>query len=575
MIDNLFDQLQGSRYFSKIDLRSSCHQLRVHEADIPKTTYRTRYGLFEFTVMPFRLTNAPAVFMDLMNRVCKPYLDKFFIVFIDDILIYSKSKEDHEVHLKLVLELLKKEKFNDILMDSSYYRRFIANFSKIAKPLTSLTQKNQKYKWAKEQEEAFQTLKDNLGNAPILLFPDGSKEFVVCCDASNQGLGCVLMQRGKVENATAEMLCGLDQLMERKEGGGMYLLWVPLIGDVRTLMMDEAHASRLPRSSSGYDMNWVIVDRLTKSAYFLAIREDYKMEKLARLYIDEIVAGQGVPASIISDRDGRFTSRFLANIIESLRDAFGYECGSSSSYGWTKRKLLEFEVEDQVLLKVSPWKGVVRLERRTLYFMCFKFKEYLEDANLHVHLEEFKVDKTLCFVEEPVEIINREGLRGSRKLKHGALILYVGNGMSATVEAIGSFDLVLLNMHNLYPNVCSIYNVSNKRAKHELDSSYLWHCLLGHINKKQMDKLQRDRILQPTHNESLKKCKSCISRKMARNPFPQQVERSKDLLGLIHTNVFSTWMAFGGNTRDLGSFGEETDEITDLHQILEEILPTE
>ncbi|GKB09268.1 putative reverse transcriptase domain-containing protein [Tanacetum coccineum] len=109
-IDDLFDQLQGARYLSKIDLRLGYHQLKVHEDDIPKTAFRTRYGHFEFTVMPFGLTNVPAVFIDLMNRVCKPYLDKFVIVFIDDILIYSKTKEDHEVHLKLVLELLKKER---------------------------------------------------------------------------------------------------------------------------------------------------------------------------------------------------------------------------------------------------------------------------------------------------------------------------------------------------------------------------------------------------------------------------------------------------------------------------------
>ncbi|GJY84313.1 putative nucleotidyltransferase, ribonuclease H, partial [Tanacetum coccineum] len=229
-----------------LHLRSGYHQLRVHEDDIPKTAFRMRYGHFEFTVMPFGLTNAPAVFMDLMNRVCKPYLDKFVIVFIDDILIYSKTKEDHEVHLGLVLELLRKEKLyakfskcefwlqevhflghvvnqNGIHVDPSkieavknwktpttpseirsflglagYYRRFIANFSKIAKPLTSLTQKNQKYVWGVEQEEAFQTLKNNLCDAPILTLPDGVEDFVVYCDASNQGLGCVLMQRGKV-----------------------------------------------------------------------------------------------------------------------------------------------------------------------------------------------------------------------------------------------------------------------------------------------------------------------------------------------------------------------------------------
>ncbi|GJV27111.1 putative reverse transcriptase domain-containing protein [Tanacetum coccineum] len=142
-INELFNQLQGACYFSKIDLHSSYHQLRVHEADIPKTAFRTRYGHFEFTVMPFGLTIAPAVFMDLMNHVCKPYLDKFIIVFIDDILIYSKSNEEHEVHLKLILELLGKEKL-------------------IAKPLTLLTKKDKKFEWGDEQEEAFQTLKDKL-----------------------------------------------------------------------------------------------------------------------------------------------------------------------------------------------------------------------------------------------------------------------------------------------------------------------------------------------------------------------------------------------------------------------------
>ncbi|GJV43572.1 putative reverse transcriptase domain-containing protein [Tanacetum coccineum] len=245
-IDDLFDQLQGACCFSKIDLRSGYHQLRVREEDIPKTAFRTRYGHFEFTVMPFGLTNAPAIFMDLMNRVCKPYLDKFVIVFIDDILIYSKSEEEHEVHLKTILDLLQKEKLyakfskcefwlqevqflghvvnhDGIHVDPSkvesvknwktpessteirsflglagYYRRFIENFSKIAKPLTLLTQKNKTYVWGNEQDEAFHILKEKLCNAPVLALPDGPDDFVVYCDASKQGFGCVLMQRGKV-----------------------------------------------------------------------------------------------------------------------------------------------------------------------------------------------------------------------------------------------------------------------------------------------------------------------------------------------------------------------------------------
>ncbi|GKA04015.1 putative reverse transcriptase domain-containing protein [Tanacetum coccineum] len=170
-------------FFSKIDLRSGYHQPRVHEDDIPKALFRTRYGHFKFTLMPFALTNAPTMFMDLMNRVCRPYLDKFVIVFIDDILIYSKTQEEHVEHLRIHVDpsnikAVKNWKaprtpteVRSFLGLAGYYHRFIENFSKIAKSLTILTRKT---------------------------LPDGPKDFVVYCDASGIGLGCVLMQRGKV-----------------------------------------------------------------------------------------------------------------------------------------------------------------------------------------------------------------------------------------------------------------------------------------------------------------------------------------------------------------------------------------
>ncbi|GJW80984.1 putative reverse transcriptase domain-containing protein [Tanacetum coccineum] len=206
-MQELSNQLQeladrGSSVYSKIDLRSGYHQLRVRDEDIPKTTFRTRYGHYEFQVMPFGLTNAPAVFMDLMNRVCKPYLDKFVIVFIDDILIYSRNKEEHANHLRIILELLKKEKlyakfskcdfwirimqFLGHLIDNQGLHvdpakieaRFIKDFSKIAKSLTELTQKNKKYIWGKDQETAFQLLKQKLCEAPILALPEGNDDLL-------------------------------------------------------------------------------------------------------------------------------------------------------------------------------------------------------------------------------------------------------------------------------------------------------------------------------------------------------------------------------------------------------------
>ncbi|GJT72952.1 hypothetical protein Tco_1032238 [Tanacetum coccineum] len=810
-IDDLFDQLQGSSIYSKIDLRSGYHQLRVREEDIPKTAFRTRYGHYEFQVMSFGLTNAPAVFMDLMNRVCKPYLDKFVIVFIDDILIYSKSKKEHEEHLRQILKLLKKEelyaKFSkcefwisrvqflghvidcrgihvdpakiesikdwaspktpteirQFLGLAGYYRRFIEGFSKIAKSMTKLTQKGVKFDWGDKQEAAFQLLKQKLCSAPILALPEGSEDFIAYCDASKKGLGAVLMQREKVisyasrqlkiheknytthdlelgavvfalkmwrhylygtkctvftdhkslqhildqkdlnmrqrrwlellsdydceiryhpgkANVVADalsrkereplrvralvMTIGLDlpkqilkaqtearkpENIKKEDVGGMLVenskdpekfrtekleprtdgtlclngrSWLPCYGDLRTVIMHESHKSKysihpgsdkmyqdmkklywwpnmkaniatyvskcltcakvkaehkrpsgllvqpdipewkwdnitmdfvtkLPKSSQGYDTIWVIVDRLTKSAIFMPMRETDPLDKLARMYLKEVVTKHGIPVSIICDRDPRFSSNFWKSLqkalgtsldmstayhpetdgqsertIQTLEDMlracvidfgngwvkhlplvefsynnsyhasikaapfealYGQKCRSpvcwaevgqvqltgpelvqetteriiqikqriqtardrQKSYADLKRKPMEFQVGDKVMLKVSPWKGVVRFGKRgklnPRYVGPFKvlkkvgavayklelpqelsrvhntfhvsnLKKCYSDDPLVVPLEGLQVDDKLHFVEEPVEIMDHEvkQLRQSR-----------------------------------------------------------------------------------------------------------------------------------------------------------------
>ncbi|GJT41792.1 reverse transcriptase domain-containing protein [Tanacetum coccineum] len=553
-IDDLFDQLQGSRVYSKIDLRYSYHQLRVQEEDIPKTAFRTRNGHYEFQVMPFELTNAPAVFMDLINQVCKPYLNKFVIIFIDDILIYSKSEEEQAEHLKLILELLKKEKlyakfskckfwtskvqFLAHVIDSEgfhvdpsesikdwaspktlteihqflglagYYRQFIEGFSKIAKPMTKLTQKNVRFDWSEKAEAAFRLLKQKLCSAPILALPEGSENFVVSCNASLKGLGAVLMQTEKViayssrqlkiheknytthdlelgalvfalkmwrhylydtkyvvftdhkslqhildkkelnmrqrrwlellsdydyeilqnlnaqvearkeENYGTEDLSGMIKNLEPRADGTLCLRnrsWIPYFSDLRTLIMHELHkpkylihpgsykkyqdlkklywwpnmkaeiatyiskcltcarvkaecqkpsgllvqpvisvwkwenitsdfVTKLPKTSFGQDTIWVIIDRLTKSAHFLPMKETDLMEKLTRQYLKEVVSRHGVPVLIISDRDRKFTSHFW----QSLNNALGTQLDMSTAYhpqmdGQSKRTIQTLE----------------------------------------------------------------------------------------------------------------------------------------------------------------------------------------------------------------------------------------
>ncbi|KAL4025562.1 hypothetical protein IC575_013964 [Cucumis melo] len=242
-IDDLFDQLQGATVFSKIDLQSGYHQLRIKDGDVPKTAFRSRYGQYEFIVMSFGLTNAPAVFMDLMNIVFREFLNTFVIVFMDDILIYSKTEVEHEEHLRMVLQTLRDNKLyakfskcefwlkqvsflghvvskagvsvdpakieaitswprpstvsevRSFLGLADYYRRFVENFSHIATPLTQLTRKGAPFFWSNACEDSFQDLKQKLVTAPVLTVPDG----------------CVLMQQGKVVAYASRQLKSHEQ----------------------------------------------------------------------------------------------------------------------------------------------------------------------------------------------------------------------------------------------------------------------------------------------------------------------------------------------------------------------------
>ena len=223
--------MRGENLFSKIDLRSSYHQVRIKDEYIHKTTFRTRDVHYEFVVVPFGLTNPPTTFMCLMNSVFSRYLDKFVLVFLDDILVYSKNEEEHEEHLRLTLQLLKEHHlyenmrkcdfYRDIIkylshiiseegisMDpkkieaitnwptprnvtdvrsfmglAGYYRRFIEGFSKVAYAITSLQKKGVKFEWTSKCEESFQWLKNLLTSAPVLKIADPEKDFVVCTDA--------------------------------------------------------------------------------------------------------------------------------------------------------------------------------------------------------------------------------------------------------------------------------------------------------------------------------------------------------------------------------------------------------
>ncbi|GJX85340.1 putative reverse transcriptase domain-containing protein [Tanacetum coccineum] len=331
-IDDLFYQLQGSRVYFKIDLRFSYHQLRVCEEDIPKTTFRTRYGHYEFQVMPFGLTNVPAVFMDLINRVCKPYLDRFVIVFIDDILIYSKSRKEHEGHLKLILKLLKEEEL----------------YAKFSKCEFWLSKREKVIAYASRQlkvyEKNYTTYDLELDAIVFALkmwrhYLYGTK-CVVFTD--HKSLQHILDQKelNMRQRRWLELLSDYDCEIRYHPGKAnmvadalkyqkpLDLLVQPEIPQWKWENITMDFVTKLPKTTNGQNTIWAIVDSLTKFANFLPIREDDTLEKLPRLYLKEVVSKHGVPVLIISNRDGKFTSHFW----KSLNKALGTRLDMSTTY---------------------------------------------------------------------------------------------------------------------------------------------------------------------------------------------------------------------------------------------------
>ncbi|GJR00749.1 putative reverse transcriptase domain-containing protein [Tanacetum coccineum] len=385
--------------------------------------------------------------MNLMNQVCKPYLEKFVIVFIDDILIYSKSTEEHEVHLKLVLELLKKEKLfakfsmcefwlqevhflryvvnsDGIYVDPSkieaiknwkvpktpseirsflglagYYRRFITNFSKVAETLTSLTQKNQKYKWGREQEEAFQTLKDNLCNTPILSLLDREEDFVVYCDASNQGLECMLVQRGKVIVYASRQLKIYEKNYTTHDlelGVVVFTLKTRRFATIQSSIKEKllaAHNEAIKEENAPTEMlhNWII---------------NWKRREMEgyTLWIEYSTAYHPQ-----TDGQSKHTIQTLEDMLRACVMDFG---GSWDTY----LPLAEFSYNNSYhsSIRCAPFEALyvrsVTLERCSAFgkkdmlapsvldvFHASNLKKCLADVNLHVPLEGIKADKYSSF----------------------------------------------------------------------------------------------------------------------------------------------------------------------------------
>nr|GEY99303.1 putative reverse transcriptase domain-containing protein [Tanacetum cinerariifolium] len=455
----------GSSVYIKIDLRLGYHQLRVRNEDIPKTAFKTRYGHYEFQVMPFSLTNAPAVFIDLMNRVCKPYLDKFVIVFIDDILIYSKSKQEHEDHLKLILELLKKEELYEKLCGTPILalREGVENFNvycdALHKGLGDVLMQNEKViayasRQLKIHEKNYTTHDMELGavvfalkiwryylyGMKCIVFTDHKRKSNVVANALSRKerikplwVRALVMTIGldlPKQNLEAQTEARKPENLEAEDVGGM------LVETSREL--ENPRKEKLePHFRNGWDRHLLLIEFSYNNSYHTSIKVAPFETLYGRKCRSPVGWAKVGDVQLTGPEIIQETTEKIIQIKSKIQAARDHQ----KSYTDVRRKLLEIQVGDKVMLKVSSWKGVIRFGKRgklkPMYIRPFKvlekvgtiayklkipqqtsrvhrtfhvsnLKKCLSDEPLEILLDEIHIDDKLHFVEEPMDIMDRE-----------------------------------------------------------------------------------------------------------------------------------------------------------------------